>query len=84
MRSNAPFRGLSKNPHPPAPIADPDESVRILKERPRSTIEGVDANKYIIDHPSMYTLAKHVVYPGGKTPKATRDEVLQRIHIPKP
>lgn len=61
------------------PSPDLDESVRILKERPRSTIAGIDANRHFIEHPSNRKLAKQVVYTEGKTPEETRDEVLRRL-----
>ncbi len=62
------------------PSPDLDESVRILRERPRSTIAGVDANRHFIEHPSNRVLAKHVVYTNGRTPEQTRDELLGLLH----
>lgn len=59
------------------PSPDPDESVRMLEERPRSTIDGIDANRYLIGHPAHYDLAKRVVYTEGRTPEQTCDELLR-------
>jgi len=61
------------------PSPDPDESVRILAQAPRSTIGGIDANRYLIDHPSNYKLARTTAYTEGKTPEETRDEILALI-----
>lgn len=61
------------------PSPDLDESVRILKERPRTTIGGVDANRYLIEHPSNEQLAKRIVYTEGETPEETRDAILAAI-----
>ena len=62
------------------PSPDLDESVRILRDRPRSTISGIDANRYFIEHPSNRVLAKHIVYTNKRTPEQTRDEVLGLLH----
>jgi shikimate kinase len=61
------------------PSPDLNESVQILRDRPKLTINGMDANKYLINHPSNYALAKHVVYTDKKTPEQTRDEILRFI-----
>jgi hypothetical protein len=63
------------------PSPDLDESVDLLIDRPRSTMNGVDTNKYMIEHPANYALAKRVVYTDGKTPEATRDEILAHLRL---
>lgn len=61
------------------PSPDLDESVRILEERSRTTIGGVDANRHMIDHHSNRDLAKAVIYTEGKTPFETREEIVDRM-----
>lgn len=58
------------------PSPDLDESVHILKERSRSTLDDVDINRHLIDHHSNYDLATAVFYTEGKTPAETRNEML--------
>lgn len=61
------------------PSPDLQESVRILNERPRTTFEGEDLNRHLIDHPSNRSLARAVFYTEGRTPAETRDEILSFI-----
>ncbi len=61
------------------PSPDLDESVQILKERPRGTIHGLDSNLYLLQHHAYADLAKIVVYTQGKTPAATCAEILQQV-----
>ena len=51
------------------PSCELDQSIRILKERPRSTINGVDTNRYLIEHPTYTDLATMVVYTEEQTPE---------------
>jgi deoxyadenosine/deoxycytidine kinase len=59
------------------PSPDPAASIRILLERPRSTLHGVDANRHFLEHPSNRELAGHIVYTAGRTPEQTCDEILR-------
>ena len=67
------------------PTPDPDESIRILRERTLKAknwdcmFEGFDFHEYFVRHRSNYELAKHLVYTSGKSPEQTRDEILAVI-----
>ena len=61
------------------PSPDPDTSVRVLKERQRVMVDGMEINEHFVRHHSNYDLAKLTVYTKGKTPEETRDEILARI-----
>ena len=61
------------------PSPDLDESIRILKERPRTTIDGIDANRYLIEHPAYARLATIVAYTEGQTPEETCRMIAQRL-----
>jgi shikimate kinase len=61
------------------PSPDLDESVQILKERPRGTIHGLDSNLYLLNHQAYTDLAKIVVYTQGKTPAETCAEILRQV-----
>jgi hypothetical protein len=62
------------------PSPDPEESVRILKERYGGVVSnGVDFDRHFVTHPSNRTLATLVVYTAGKTPEETCEEVLRQI-----
>jgi shikimate kinase len=61
------------------PSPDLDDSVKILKERPRGTIHGLDSNRYLLNHHAYHDLAKIVVYTSGKTPAATCDEIVHQL-----
>lgn len=45
----------------------------------RSTINGVDANRYLIEHPAYAELATMVVYTEGQTPEETCDMIVERL-----
>lgn len=62
------------------PSPDPDESVRILKERYGGLVSnGVDFDRHFVTHHSNHDLATLVVHTKGKTPEETCAEILQRI-----
>ena len=64
------------------PSPDPDESVRISKERQgHQTWYENDFDELFVKHPSNHTLAKHAVYTEGKTPEQTRDDILHRLGL---
>lgn len=63
------------------PSPDLAESIAILEKRNQLIINGMDANRFFITHPSNRELAKFVVYTKGKTPVETRDEILKRFKI---
>jgi shikimate kinase len=58
------------------PSADLDESVAIIEERDRFTIEGTDLNRFFTTH--MMKLARQVVYTEQQTPEETAREVMRR------
>jgi hypothetical protein len=74
-------------PHPNIvlllPSPDPDVSRRVLAEvlRRRHTprINGIEANRFFLTHPSHHALAKYVVYTNGQSPEETRDEILRLV-----
>lgn len=55
------------------------ESVAILEQRNQLNINGMEANRFVMTHPSNRELAKLVAYTEGKTPAETRDEILERL-----
>ena len=62
------------------PSPNPEESVRILKERYGGLVSnGVDFDRHFVTHHSNHDLATLVVYTKGKTPEETCAEILQRI-----
>ena len=64
------------------PSSDLNESVAILNKRnERNTpiINGMEANRFFLTHPSNRELATLVVYTKGKTPSETRDEILTSL-----
>ena len=58
------------------PSPDLDESVEILKQRNKLTINGVEINRFFMTHPSNQKLAKQVIYTKGKTPEEIKEEIL--------
>jgi shikimate kinase len=62
------------------PSPDLDQSIHILKERPRSTINGVDTNRYLIEHPAYADLATIVVYTEGQTPEETCRAIIAQLN----
>lgn len=63
------------------PSPDLDESVQILKARPRGMIHGLDSNLYLLNHHAYTDLAKIVVYTQGKTPAESCAEILRQIVV---
>lgn len=63
------------------PSPDLDESVAILHQRRTPIINGMEANRFFLAHPSNQKLAKLVVYTKGKTPEETKNEILSRINL---
>ena len=61
------------------PSPDLNESVEILRQRNQLIINGMEANKLTITHPSNWKLATHVVYTERQTPLETRDEILKHL-----
>ncbi|MDJ0573559.1 MAG: shikimate kinase [Xenococcaceae cyanobacterium MO_234.B1] len=64
------------------PSSDLDESVAILNKRNEQNtpiINGMEANRFFLTHPSNRELATLVVYTKGKTPSETRDEILTSL-----
>lgn len=61
------------------PSGDREESLRILRERPRMSIGGVDAILYVIDFHLRTKLAKRVVYTHDKRPDETADEIIRSL-----
>jgi shikimate kinase len=59
------------------PSPDLDESVQILKERPRGAIRGQDSNLYLLNHHAYCDLAKIVVYTHERTPEETCYEIMR-------
>jgi adenylate kinase family enzyme len=79
QRALAPFRNVVLL----LPSPDPDESLRLLRERdpdPPADL-NFDFNAFFIRHRSYYALARHIVYTAGKTPEETRDEILALIAV---
>ncbi len=60
---------------------DLDESVAILHQRNTLLINGMEANRFLITHPSNRELARLVVYTKDRTPIETKDEILQPFSI---
>jgi len=58
------------------PSTNPDRAYDIIRDRSRALINGVEFNEHFITHPSNRELAKHIVYTKGKSPLATRDEII--------
>jgi adenylate kinase family enzyme len=64
------------------PSPDKAESMRILQERhdrdeyKQIFVPHARMNKYFINHPAYYALAKHIVYTKDKTEQETCDEIL--------
>jgi shikimate kinase len=62
------------------PVPDPDESVRILRERAGPWIPDgspyFDFETYEVRHPLNRLLATHTVYTHGRTPDDACDEVM--------
>ncbi|MEM8642995.1 MAG: shikimate kinase [Cyanobacteria bacterium P01_G01_bin.54] len=61
------------------PSPDQDDSVAILHQRNTPRINGMEADRFFLTHPSNRELATLVVYTQGKTPPETRDEILQHL-----
>lgn len=70
-------------PHPNVmlllPSPDAEESLRVLRERLRRTVGGVDLNRHLIAHPSNRDLAKITAYAEGKAPNEVCEEIYGRI-----
>ena len=61
------------------PRPEPEESLRILRERARLEVSGVDRTRHPITHRSNKDLAKFTVSTEGRTPEETADpEQLSR------
>ena len=60
------------------PSSDPDKSLRVLKERRRS-----EYLEYSIYHPCNPILAKHTVYTEARSLEQVRDEILERVQLPR-
>ena len=64
------------------PSSDPDESIRILKERNSDLSESTHAiNELFIQHPSNAQLAKLTIYTEGKTPTESCQEILDKVKL---
>ena len=63
------------------PSPDLDESAAILRQRNTLFIKSMEANRFLITHPSNQELAKLKVYTQGQTPIETRDEILKRLEL---
>lgn len=63
------------------PAPDLNESVEILYQRNQLIINGMEANRFVMTHPSNRELAKLVAYTEGKTPAETRDEIVERLEL---
>ena len=61
------------------PSSDLAESIAILEKRNQLIINGMEANRFTITHPSNWELATHVVCTERQTPIETRDEILQYL-----
>ena len=61
------------------PSPDLAESIAILEQRNQLIINGMEANRFTITHPSNWKLATHVVYTEEQTPVETRDEILNYL-----
>ncbi|MEO1375623.1 MAG: shikimate kinase [Cyanobacteria bacterium J06635_10] len=59
------------------PSPDLDESVEILKQRNRVTINGMEINRFFMTHPSNQLLAKQVFYTKGKTAEEVKEEIFK-------
>ena len=64
------------------PSPDLDESVRLLRERDKETVGGVDLVEHLVRHDSNYELANHTIITAGKTPDEIHDEILQQVGTP--
>jgi len=71
------------------PSPDVNESILLLNANIRTSEPDLpdeffdkigEMNRYFIKHPSNARLAKHTVYTKGKTPEATRDEILALLN----
>ena len=59
------------------PSPDPDESVRVLRERSREPAgPTIDFCDHFVRHPSNAALATRTVYTLGRTPRQTCDEII--------
>ncbi|MEM9507591.1 MAG: shikimate kinase [Cyanobacteria bacterium P01_E01_bin.35] len=63
------------------PSPDLDESLVILRQRNTLLINGMEATRFLITHPSNRELAKLKVYTKGQTSIATKDEILKRLKL---
>ena len=63
------------------PSPNLDESVAILGQRNTLLINGMEANRFLMTHPSNQELAKLVVYTKDRTPIETKDEILKRLEL---
>lgn len=61
------------------PSPDLDESAKILRDRQRLYVDGIELNRYIITHPSGRELSTAIVYTKDRTPEETRDEILDLV-----
>lgn len=61
------------------PSPDPDESVRLLRERGEGMAGDFDFHAHFVKHHSNADLAKFTVYTKGKTPEETRDDILALV-----
>ena len=71
------------------PSPDVDESITLLNANIRTSEPDLpdaffdkigEMNRYFIQHPSNARLADQIVYSKGKTPEATRDEILALLN----
>jgi tetratricopeptide (TPR) repeat protein len=80
-RALAPFRHVVLL----LPSPDPDESVRLLRERTGASPAApgqLDMIEHLVRHPSNHELATLTVYTRGQTPEETADELLARVVCP--
>lgn len=61
------------------PSPDLDESVTILRQRNTLIINGMEANRFLITHPSNRKFANLVVYTKNQTPIEIKDEILKYL-----
>ncbi len=63
------------------PTEDPDESLKILRERNQLAADEPDLNELYFQggNRTFWDIAKFPVYTNGKTPEQTLDEILKKI-----
>jgi shikimate kinase len=66
------------------PSPDAEASIRTLDERGRLLVNGMEINELFVRHHSNHDLARIRVYTNGKTPEATRDEIIAQLDPSSP